>query len=225
MVIVENQKEIMTSKMASGNKVADLRSLFSTSTDQSLRFFPPQRSKGKMSVVPPKEVFKEGEVEWRNAVVAQLIGRPPNFNMFQRLVNVLWGVEGEVVIHPAGSKLYIIQLPNASMQDKVLDEGPWHIQNKPLVVRKWEPGLPTLEFIMAKLLVWIHLVNVLLELFTQIGLSYIASAIGSPIYIDRITASKERLAFAKICIKVEASKEIPRLLRWRCEMDLQFLLR
>ena len=51
-----------------------------------------------------------------------------------------------------------------------------------------------------------------LELFTQKGLSYIASAIRSPMYMDKITACQQRLAFAKICVEVEASKPIPRFI-------------
>ena len=140
-------------------------------------------------VTPPTDVFEEGESIWKYSVVAQFIGRIPNFNLFQKLVNVLWGSEGEVTIRPAGVNLFIIQFQNAVIRDKVLEEGPWHIQNQPLIVRKWEPGLASLEFDMTKLPIWIHLGKVLLELFTQKGLSYIASAIGSPLYMDRITAN------------------------------------
>ena len=115
-----------------------------------------------------------------------------------------------MVIRHAGKNLFIIQLPNASMRDKILEVGPWHIQNNPLIVRKWEPRLSSLEFKMFKLLIWIHFSNVPLELFTQRGLSYISSAIGSSLYMDKIIASQQRLAFAKICVEVEATKEIPR---------------
>ena len=65
---------------------------------------------------------------------------------------------------------------------------------------------------MKKLPVWIHLRNVPLELFTQKGLSYIASVLGNPLYMDRITANKQRLAFAKICVEIEASLEIPKII-------------
>ena len=67
----------------------------------------------------------------------------------------------------------------------------------------------SLEFNMAKLPLWIHLGNIMLELFTQIGISYIASVLGNPLYMDRFTASQQRMAFAKVCIEVEAAKEIP----------------
>ena len=82
----------------------------------------------------PKDVFEEGETIWQNAVVAQFIGRIPNFSLFQKLVKMLWGADGDVSIRPARLNLFIIQLPNAATRDKVLEEGPWHIQNQPLIV-------------------------------------------------------------------------------------------
>ncbi|KAE8732369.1 Cysteine desulfurase 1 [Hibiscus syriacus] len=46
-------------------------------------------------------------------------------------------------------------------------------------------------------------------LFSRSGLSYIASAVGVPLYIDTVTASRERLEYAKVCVEVEARAVIP----------------
>ena len=70
--------------------------------------------------------------------------------------------------------------------------------------------MKSLEFNMAKLPIWIQLGNVPLELFTQKGISYIASALGNPLYTDRITASQKRLAFVRVCVEIDASMEVPR---------------
>ena len=49
-------------------------------------------------ISPPKDVFEESETIWQNAVVAQFIGRIPNFSLFQKLVKMLWGADGDVFI-------------------------------------------------------------------------------------------------------------------------------
>ena len=105
-------------------------------------------------------------------------------------MNLLWGKDGEVSVRPTSPNLFIIQFPTVNARDKVLESKPWHIQNKPLIVRKWEPVMKTLEFNMAKLSVWIQLDNIPFELFTQKGLSDIASALGIPFYMDKITAQQ-----------------------------------
>ena len=54
-------------------------------------------------------VIDEGVSQWGNSLVFQFIGRAPNFSLFQRLANSLWGAEDEVVIKPVGLNLFIIQ--------------------------------------------------------------------------------------------------------------------
>ncbi|XVE50375.1 hypothetical protein DITRI_Ditri01bG0157700 [Diplodiscus trichospermus] len=119
----------------------------------------------------------------------------------------------QVILRPAGPNLFIIKFPNSEACDRVLERGPWHIQNRPLIVRKWELGLTMLQFHMSKIPIWIQLGNVPLELFTQRGLSYIASAVGRPLYMDRITASQQRLAYAKVCLQIDVQTEILSILR------------
>ena len=70
---------------------------------------------------------------------------------------------------------------------------------------------------MSRLLIWIQLSNIPLELFTQKGLSYIASALGVPLYMDHITAKQQRLTFAKICIEIKATKDIPSAIEVRLQ--------
>ncbi|XVF83564.1 hypothetical protein PTKIN_Ptkin16aG0499300 [Pterospermum kingtungense] len=126
------------------------------------------------------------------------------------MVNLLWGSKGEIEVKPTRQNLFLVKFPCSDLRDKVLETRPWHIQNRPLIIRKWESRLQALDFDLKKIPVWIHLSNVPLELFTRRGLSYIASVLGVPLYMDRFTASQQRLAFAKVCVELDASKEIPK---------------
>ena len=64
----------------------DWRRLFLVAIDQTLNYYPPKRIEGKLII--PSEVI-ERELQWRNAVVVQFIGKIPNFSFFQRMINVL----------------------------------------------------------------------------------------------------------------------------------------
>ena len=118
------------------NPIANWWGLFAASSNQTLSFHPPHILDGNVVVSPSKEVIEERAFQLRNSLVAQFIGRVPNFRLFQRLVNTLWGTDGEVHVKPVGVNLFIIQFPNVVARDRVLESGPWHIQNKPLIVRK-----------------------------------------------------------------------------------------
>lgn len=76
-------------------------------------------------------------------------------------------------------------------------------------MRRWRSGIKPLEINLSKVPVWLHLKGVPLELFNRDGLSYIASVIGKPLCMDPATAARKRLTFAKVCIEMEAGKEIP----------------
>ncbi|XVE88483.1 hypothetical protein DITRI_Ditri19aG0072900 [Diplodiscus trichospermus] len=59
----------------------DWRKLFARTPDQALQFFQPKIENGTAVVMPPSEIF-EGELYWKDAVVAQFIGHVPNFSLF-----------------------------------------------------------------------------------------------------------------------------------------------
>ncbi|XP_039064772.1 uncharacterized protein LOC120209999 [Hibiscus syriacus] len=114
-----------------------------------------------------------------------------------------------VRISKAGNNLFLFSFSSNAARDWVLEHGPWHIYNKPLILRNWEPNLKKLSFDLTKIPVWVHLFNVPLELYSRAGLSYIASAIGVPLSMDSVTAEKTRLEFAKICLEIGPNDKIP----------------
>ncbi|KAE8726370.1 Kinesin-13A [Hibiscus syriacus] len=158
----------------------DWRKLFSCSAGNQLRYFPPNLCDGTPTVHPPSEVFEDGIAEWRLSLVGHFLGPSPKFSALQQIVQNLWKKT----------------LTGCFGADKLR--------------RIWEPNMSKLDFDLSKIPLWVHLYNVPLELFSNEGLSYIASAIGFPLSMDSVTASKSRLKFAKVCIEIGANDTIPR---------------
>ncbi|XP_038990950.1 uncharacterized protein LOC120113971 [Hibiscus syriacus] len=177
--------------------------------EQELNFFPPSTTEGSCVVKPPRFVFEEGILEWRNALVGQFIGSAPSFTSLQKTVGLLWGKQSPVKVSLAGPNLFVFSFVSSLARDWVLENGSWHVQHKSICLRKWEPNLKELSFDLHCMPVWIHLYNVQLELFSKKGLSYVASAIGKPLHIDSITASIERLEYARVCVEISAGSQIP----------------
>ncbi|XP_039004038.1 uncharacterized protein LOC120130969 [Hibiscus syriacus] len=154
-----------------------------------------------------------GIAEWKLSLVGQFLGPAPNFATMQRIVDNLWAKashSSRIQVSLASSNLYIFSFATESARDWVLENGPWHIINKPLILRKWEPSLKRLNFDLSKIPIWVHLYNVPLELFSQAGLSYLASGVGIPISMDSVTTSKTMLEFAKVCVEIGVNDEIPK---------------
>ncbi|KAK8651553.1 hypothetical protein V6N13_141152 [Hibiscus sabdariffa] len=165
---------------------------FGGGDEQALEFFPTVTYEDSFAVESPPELFNEGISDWKDALVGQFIGTAPNFIALKRTVDALWG--------------------KSSLAK--------HIQHKPLVLRKWEPNLKRLDFDLAKMPVWVQLYNAPLELFSRKGLSYISSALGVPLYMDLITASREHLEFAKCSTFGHSEKFCP--LAQQKERDLEW---
>lgn len=90
--------------------------------------------------------------------------------------------------------------------------------NRPLVLKKWHPNFDLLKEDLRSVPLWVKLHGVPLEYWTPVGLSHIASAVGKPLHTDKLTASKKRISFARICVEVEASKELPKDFYIQCEV-------
>ncbi|KAK8618723.1 hypothetical protein V6N13_132705 [Hibiscus sabdariffa] len=201
------------SRSVGSSSTMDWKKLFSANEELSLQFFPPLSKDGEVSVTLPLDVFDDGIKCWMNSVVVQFLGKPLPFNVFKSLATNLWGKKCEIEVRIVGVSTFLVQFSSRTMMDWVLEQGPWHFHNQPVIIRKWEPNIQNLEFNLSTLPVWIHLSRIPLEFFIRIGLSYIASAIGVPLYMDSITASRQRVAFAKVCVELPADAIIPKFVK------------
>ena len=77
-----------------------------------------------------------------------------------------------------------------------------------IFLRRWTQGLKLSKGAVNKIPVWIQLHDVPLEYWTADGLSYLASAVGLPLYADSDTENYRRVSFARICVELDASKPL-----------------
>ena len=98
-----------------------------------------------------------------------------------------------------------------------MEKGPWLFAGQYMVLRKWRPGLPLSKANLNRIPVWAKFHNVPIELWTEAGLSHIASAVGLPLYADATTKACSRISFARICIEVDAS--VPLVEEFEVEMQ------
>ncbi|GJT75930.1 ATPase, F1/V1/A1 complex, alpha/beta subunit [Tanacetum coccineum] len=93
----------------------------------------------------------------------------------------------------------------------VIENGPWMVENKPLFVRKWEPGLCMSKLDTSKLPLWVKIYDIPLEAWNVEGISRISSRIGVPIIMDKITTlicekPYGRASYARVLVEVDAAK-------------------
>ena len=92
----------------------------------------------------------------------------------------------------------------------MLENGPWNLACRPLILRIWKPGMDTFNDQLNSLPIWVKFFNIPLEYWTGTSLGYIASVVGLPLHLDTPTKNHSRLSFARICIEVDVNCEFPK---------------
>lgn len=87
-----------------------------------------------------------------------------------------------------------------------MNVGYWTINGMyPLLLKQWKLGMQLDVKSMQMLPIWIKLPDLALQFWTVNMLSRIASMIGKPCGIDKLTRDKVRLSYARIMVEVDAS--------------------
>ncbi|GJW51081.1 zinc knuckle CX2CX4HX4C containing protein [Tanacetum coccineum] len=90
----------------------------------------------------------------------------------------------------------------------VLEGGPWLIHNSLIILKKWSMDTRLLKEESTRILIWVKLHDVLIQVFEEDGISLIATFIGKPVMLDSYTSvvcndSWARSSFARCLIKYE----------------------
>ncbi|XP_026384718.1 uncharacterized protein LOC113280286 [Papaver somniferum] len=96
-----------------------------------------------------------------------------------------------------------------SLLKKTLELGSVHIASKLFLIRAWSPFLEQQVGSLSSVPIWIILRDVSLHLWNEIGFSRITSLAGKPIMTDAPTAMKTRMAFARVCVEIDANCTFP----------------
>lgn len=100
----------------------------------------------------------------------------------------------------------------------VLDGGPWFIAQRPLLLKKWVPGISLEKISSSKTPLWINIKGIPMELFTNEGINHIASGMGFPLFMDKDTELRNRLSFAHICVEGDQNAIVPSSIH----MDIEY---
>ncbi|GAV89206.1 DUF4283 domain-containing protein [Cephalotus follicularis] len=177
--------------------------------DSTLKFFEPQLVNGVPRAKPPPEVAAEGALEWENALVVFLVGKKLPGRQVKDILERKWGKVGSMSFHTSGNGVFLVKFDSLQARDWVIDNGPWDVWGYHLVVRRWSRDLPLVLEECKTMPVWVKLSRVPIQYWTKIGLSYIASVIGKPLYMDVNTTKRHSLSFARICVEMVATSSFP----------------
>lgn len=126
----------------------------------------------------------------------------------------MWRTHGISEISKNEAGFYFFKFKSEEGMKFVLESGPWLVDNVPLILNKWQPGECVVKADHKKVSLWVSIYNVPLELWNGGGIGQIASQIGIPLLMDKVTEERctlktGRVNFARVLVEVEANNQIP----------------
>ncbi|KAK2977066.1 hypothetical protein RJ640_017590 [Escallonia rubra] len=83
--------------------------------------------------------------------------------------------------------------------------GPWSFDNKPMVLKPWTKDMSMEKEGLKTVPIWIKLPQLPLQFWSKSMLS----TLGKPLFTDRMTASHERLNYARVCVEMDVDSDFP----------------
>lgn len=126
---------------------------------------------------------------WQYALIGTVIGAKIHVHAMKRFVASRWSLTHQ--IHMADSGIFVFRFDSTEDQVDVLGGGPWMINGSfPLVLKKWTPRISLDPCTLVDYPVWIKLPGLDLQFWSPLMLGKIASLIGKPCCIDKLTVQK-----------------------------------
>ncbi|KAL2248038.1 UNVERIFIED_CONTAM: hypothetical protein Sindi_2656100, partial [Sesamum indicum] len=154
------------------------------------------------------ETIRNGSTKWKTTAIGYLLGRRPYFYHVKDFAFSVW--PGLQEVKATSNGFFFFQFKTVAYMEEAIEGGPWLFQGQPIVLQKWEPGMAMRKLKHTQVPVWIKMRHLPVELWTEEGLSTVASGICKPLYPDAITRACTRLDFARVCVMLDVSSNLPK---------------
>jgi hypothetical protein len=79
-----------------------------------------------------------------------------------------------------------------------------------VILSKQNVAIHCLTLTLTSIPVWIKLLHLSLEFWSSTCLSHIASGVGKPLYVDKVTEEQQRLGYAWVLVEIDTTSECPK---------------
>lgn len=164
-------------------------------------------SDGIPQIQAPDSIVLKSAQTWKNHIVAYFHGNPPSPAKIFSDLNPIWGLKGSISIKKHSPGVFLILIPNVETRNWVLDVGFWHSGNCSITVTPWEANRNFQKMKLLHAPVWVLFRRVPRELWSEVGFSTIASAVGIPVHTEFPNIKPYSNGVVKLRVVVELAKK------------------
>lgn len=184
---------------------------------------------GEQIVEVPAEVIEESSPLWEDFLIGKFLEEAPHVAKVHVILNKIWKFgdsSHKIEVYEMSSKMMKFKVTNNSAKERILRRGMWSIANIPMVVSKWQPNIEATPAEEESVPLWVHLKNVPMNMFSWECLSFITSVVGFPVRLHPETAACSTFEIAKIFVKADLTKELPRMINFKIQgkpVNIEFI--
>ncbi|XP_074312967.1 uncharacterized protein LOC141648312 [Silene latifolia] len=133
---------------------------------------------------------------------------PEKENILESFLKRIWGKYAIDKISFLPNGVFWARFQTAEMQQAVLGSGYFLFDNKPLIIRPWQPDIDLEKEEIKSVPAWIRLKGLPLKFWGQ-SLPKLANLVGKYVKSDAATESKTRLGFAGLMVELKVDQKFP----------------
>ncbi|GKD87786.1 uncharacterized protein Tco_1358940, partial [Tanacetum coccineum] len=161
----------------------------------------------------PRRVVENVSTRFENTLYGYFIGKRLAFPVVEYYVKNNWAKFGLKRIMLNAKGFFFFKFDSRVGLENVLECGPWMFRNNPIILKRWTMNTSLLKEELSRILIWVKLHDVPLEVFDEEGISILGSHLEKPIMLDAYTSSMckdswGRSSFARCLIEVNADKQL-----------------
>lgn len=169
----------------------------------------PKIVNGQQLVELAQEKVEKELQKWKLSLITYFISESPGYKMMQRYVMQFWTTVKQPEIYIHDEDYYIVRFHFMSDMQEIFYNGPYTINNKPIILKPWTPEFNLEKEFPTAIPLWVKFSNLPMSCWSKDSLSRITSAVDKPVYADECTANQIRISFARILIEVNITNPLP----------------
>ena len=159
----------------------------------------------------PMKVDEEVNTRYENTLYGYFLGQRLAFSVVDYYVRNTWAKYGIQKVMMNAKGFFFFKFNSKKGVEDVLENGPWLIRNVPIILKPWNLNTNLLKEDLTNIPMWVKFHDVPLAMFSDDGLSLLATLIGTPKMLDAYTShmckeSWGRSSFAMCMIDVKSDE-------------------
>ncbi|XP_074298310.1 uncharacterized protein LOC141629164 [Silene latifolia] len=150
---------------------------------------------------------------WQQAVMGFFVGANPPWQILEGFLKRIWNkyVIDKISFLPYG--VFLARFQTEEMKQSVLNSGYFLFDNKPLIIKPWQPDLQLTKENIKAVPAWIRMQNLPLKFWGK-SLPIIANLLGHYVKSDPSTEMKTRLGFARVMVELKLGQTFPKSIKF-----------